>query len=154
LEAFDTIYPLPDENDPDADWFVSRLSRTEPSPLVRDALARLDAHWDRIATVLAAGATGTQVELGRFWQSLPGVLEVAAQQCDAALEASRSGPPAAQVAEREREASAERIAELGRLLGLAREEIADRDRRIAALLASTSWRITAPMRFFGRRLGR
>jgi lipopolysaccharide transport system ATP-binding protein len=46
----------------------------------------------------------------------------------------------------------ERIDELHKLLALARTEIAMRDDRITALLNSTSWKTTAPLRFLMRRL--
>lgn len=111
LVGFETIHPLPEE-DSEPDWFFSRLGRTAVPPRVGAAVDRLAVHWDRIASVLQAGRTCTSVAVGRFWQSLPGVLE---------------------------EAEA---------------EIAARDRRIADLEESTSWKVTAPFRFVGRSLGR
>jgi lipopolysaccharide transport system ATP-binding protein len=123
LAEFETIYPLPTEEDPDPDWFFSRLERTTVSPKVTAAQDRLAAHWDRIAEVLRGGATGTSVEVGRFWQSLPGLLESAALRRAASVAALET-------------------------------KIAARDRRIEELLESTSWKVTAPFRFIGRRLGR
>jgi lipopolysaccharide transport system ATP-binding protein len=119
LIGFDTIYPVPgspeaDSSDPD--WFFSRLGRTEVSPQVRAAVDRLAVHWDRIASVLHRGATDAGVAVGRFWQSLPGVLEAAALRREA--------------------------------------EVAKRERRILDLEESTSWKLTAPFRFVGRRMGR
>ncbi|HTQ81566.1 MAG TPA: hypothetical protein VMM92_16330, partial [Thermoanaerobaculia bacterium] len=96
------------------------------------------------------GTTGSPVAVGRFWQSLPGVLEEAAERRDAALAALEARGQVAANQER----AEERIAELRRLLALARTEIAARDRRISDLLKSTSWKLTAPVRFVGRRLGR
>jgi lipopolysaccharide transport system ATP-binding protein len=77
LMGFDTIYPSPGEHGSDPDWFFSRLGRTAASPQVGAAIGRLAVHWDRIAAVLRGGATATEVAVGRFWQSLPGLLEEA-----------------------------------------------------------------------------
>jgi lipopolysaccharide transport system ATP-binding protein len=206
LAELDGIHPLPAESDRDAEWFVSRLGKAPISPRVAGALDRLAAHWDRVAAIVRGGATETAVAIGRFWQSLPGLLEGHAARCDAALtalqtrsrptamagsdgsdaagriatlEAARSdaaGRIATLEAERsdavelggllerarteiaklesERADAASRISELSRLVALARTEIAARDRRIGQFLASTSWKVTSPLRFVGRRLGR
>ena len=122
LLGFETIHPLPAE-DSDPEWFFSRLGRAAVSPRVGAAVDRLASHWDRIASALQGDNTGTSEAVGRFWQSLPDVLEEAALR---------------------REAEAADL----------RTEIAARDRRIADLEESTSWKVTAPFRFFGRRFGR
>jgi hypothetical protein len=145
LADFAGIYPLPAEDDPDPSGFLSRLGKAPVSPQVGAALERLTEHWDRIAAAIKGGATGTPVAVGQFWQSLPGVLEEAAQRRDAAVAALEA---------RSQGAERERVAELSRLVTLARTEIAKRDRRIAELLQSTSWKVTSPFRFVGRRLGR
>jgi lipopolysaccharide transport system ATP-binding protein len=144
------IYPLPTEQDSDPSGFLSRLGKSPVAPQVDAARARLTEHWDKIAAVLEGGLTGTPVAVGRFWQSLPGVLEEAALRRDAAVAALE----ARSAVETERTKSEERIAELRRLLALARTEISTRDYRIAQLLKSTSWKLTSPLRFVGRRLGR
>ena len=46
----------------------------------------------------------------------------------------------------------ERLDDAARLLAVARAEADARDRRIAEIMASTSWRLTAPVRFVGHRL--
>jgi len=77
LEGFETIYPLPDETEMDPHLFITRLGKTRPSPEACATLDQLDHHWDHIATILHEGATETQSELNRFWQSLPNLLEAA-----------------------------------------------------------------------------
>lgn len=149
LAGFENIYPLPQE-DADPDAFRSRLGRTAVAPQVCAALERLERHWDRVAEVVVGGATDAKVALGRFWQSLPGVLEAAAQRQEAAATAAASQAALAAACASDRE----RIAELTQLVALARAEIVARDSRIAALLASTSWKVSAPVRFVGRRLRR
>ncbi len=118
LAGFETIRPVPgDFSDPAA--FFSRLGRKAVSPQVEAAAGRVGEHWDRMAEVLRARRgkpAGAHVAVGRFWQSLPGVLEAAAVRREA--------------------------------------EIALRERRIADLEASTSWKLTAALRWVGRRLGR
>ncbi len=130
LAGFETIRPLPgnasdasdtadtaDTGDPAA--FFSRLGRTAVLPQVEAAAARVGEHWDRMADILRArreASVDTHLAVGRFWQSLPGVLEAAAVRREA--------------------------------------EIALRERRIADLEGSTSWKVTAPLRSIGRRIGR
>ncbi len=151
LAEFDGIHPLPTAADHDAEWFVSRLGKGPISPRVAVAIARLTAHWDRVAEIVRGGATEGAIAAGRFWQSLPGLLEGHAERCQAALGVLQT---LSRSVETERSEAADRIAELSRLVALARKEIATRDRRIAQLLASTSWKVTAPLRIIGRRLGR
>jgi lipopolysaccharide transport system ATP-binding protein len=150
LADYEGLHPLPTAGVHDAEWFLSRLGRGAVAPGVADAVTRMTAHWDRIAAVVDSGPTESAAAVGRFWQSLPGVLEGHAARCRTALDATRS----AKTATHDKTESARRIAELTRLLALARGEIAARDRRIQQLLNSTSWKISAPMRFIGRRLGR
>jgi lipopolysaccharide transport system ATP-binding protein len=171
LADLDGIHPLPAELDHDAEWFLSRLGRSAISPQVASAVERLAAHWDRVAEVVRGGATDSAIAVGRFWQSLPGLIEGHATRGQAALAAldtlaqtteTERADAAARIAELTRQAQSgapeseagRRIAELTRLVALARAEIATRDRRIAQLLASTSWKLTAPLRFLGQRLGR
>lgn len=130
LSVFETIYQLDAGREPDPDWFLTRVGKTTPSTAARATLDQLSDHWDRVAAALEAGPGATQPALGRFWQSLPGLLEDAAG----------------------RHAEHERIDEFSRLLTRAREEIVARDHRVDALYRSTSWKLTSPLRFFGRSL--
>jgi len=137
LSRFETIYSLPDAAKTDPAWFRTRVGKTTPTPAARAAAEQLAQHWDRVSAVLQNGSTGTQRAVSQFLQSLPGLLEAA--------------PTRGEVAP---EASARRIAELSRLLDGARAEIRARDDRIATLLKSPSWKVTAPARFVTRNLKR
>lgn len=125
LLDFETLYQLDAKSDPDPDWLLSRVGRTAPPAAVEARLDPLRDHWDRIAAALEEGPRATQPALGRFWQSLPGLLE---------------------------EGKSQRVDELSRLLTVARQEIAARDRQAAALRQSNSWKLTSPLRLFGRAL--
>jgi Rps23 Pro-64 3,4-dihydroxylase Tpa1-like proline 4-hydroxylase len=131
LLDFEALYQLDADREPDPDWFLSRVGRAAPAAAVEARLAPLHDHWDRVAAALDDGPRATQPALGRFWQSLPGLLE-----------------------EREeaRDRQRQRIAESSRLLIVARHEITARDQQVAALYNSTSWKLTSPLRFFGRTL--
>jgi lipopolysaccharide transport system ATP-binding protein len=153
LAEFEGLYPLPTDDD-DVDAFASRLGKSPRSPKVDEAIERLKAHWDRIAQLVRGGRTDATAGLARFWQSLPGLVEGHAQRADAAVAALQSRTESIAERKRERATASDRIAELRRLVALARSEIATRDYRIKQLLTSTSWRVTAGMRAVGRRLGR
>jgi lipopolysaccharide transport system ATP-binding protein len=154
LLGFDGIHPVPAGPDEDPEPFLSRLGRTAVPPQVDAAIERLKLHWDGIAAAIRAGRTDGALAFGRFWQSLPGLLEGHAARSAAAAAAAQELAAARETLGAERAAAASRIAELRRLVAMARTEIAVRDRRIAQLLSSTSWRLSAPLRFVGRRLGR
>ena len=125
LSEFETIFPLPREDENNARWFLSRLGKSCPPMRAQRALAQLDEHWDRVAKIIREGKVNTPPRLGRFLQSLPGLLESAAAE-------SAAG---------QRQAD-----ELKHDLALANS-------RIRALYSSRSFRITAPLRHIVRRLG-
>jgi lipopolysaccharide transport system ATP-binding protein len=157
LLDFETIYPMPKGDEPDAERFVARLGKTPPSAAARTALDALAMHWDQVASAIGQGSTTTQTVLNQFWQSLPELLETGTMpdEKNAGLQrrigqsrAARAGPGAA------RPETKRRIDELNKLLALARAEIVARDERIAALYNSPSWKVTAPLRFIRRTLKR
>jgi hypothetical protein len=90
LSAFDKIYQLAKDSEPDLDWFLARVGRTSPSKTALSTLNQLAQHWDNIATVLLSGPTNTQPPLNRFWQSLPGLLEDGANRRAASVEVLES----------------------------------------------------------------
>jgi hypothetical protein len=138
LEDFETIFVLPGEGEPDIDWFLARVGRTQPSAAARATCEPLCNHWNRIAEALRAEPTATSPVLNRFWQSLPALLEDA--------------PSAA--AQREAAQLQAKLDDTGRQLTAARAGLSTRDARIADIMASRSWRLTAPLRFVGRHLRR
>jgi lipopolysaccharide transport system ATP-binding protein len=152
LTGVEGIYPLPTEHDTDPNSFLERLAMPAISPAVGDALDRLSKHWDRIATTLWGGITDAPVAVGQFWQALPALLEDAVRHRDAAVEALNARSEAIAALDAQHASREQRIAELTRLLGLARAEIAMRDGTIAGFLKSKSWKVTAPLRFVGKRL--
>lgn len=158
LLDFETIYQLDADREPDPDWFLARVGRTAPSAAARATLDQLADHWDRAAAALKAGPSTPQPALGRFWQSLPGLLEDAA---DRHVETERIDElngllalETGRIDELNRRLALEnsRLTLANRLRTLAREEIVARDHRINALYNSTSWKLTSPLRFFGRAL--
>lgn len=141
LQHFETIYGLPPDGEPDPDWFLTRVGRTQPSASVRATDQPLREHWDRVAAALKAQAAPTAPALNRFWQSLPITLEEAAARVDQAVAAL----------ETERAERAETQDRLNDALGLL-TVTAGRDGRITEIMDSVSWGLTAPVRFLGRRL--
>jgi lipopolysaccharide transport system ATP-binding protein len=133
LADFETIYALPKTTGIEPQWFLSRLGKSPPSKAADTNLAQLANHWDRIATILGEGAITTQPALNRFWQTLPNLLEAADQRTKRLLESAD---------------------ERKRLLLRSREEVAERDDRIATLYNSPSMKATAPLRFLMRNLKR
>lgn len=137
LAGLGAIFRLPVESRLDPDWLLARLGKAAPSAAVRSMLDSLAGHWDHVAEVLRTGPTAPQPELDQFWQELPGWLE---------------SPVATEALKKDLADQWERIEELGRLMSLARTQIAVRDQRMAAIHSSNSWKLTSPLRFFGRRL--
>lgn len=127
LSGYDGVAFLPREGEIDPRWFEARLGRGPVSPPARAALDRLSVHWDHMAAALTGGPNPRALPaLGRFWQSLPGVLESSVERRPETV--ADHGPT---VAEREREIRALR-------------------RDVAVLQGSWSWKLTAPLRALRR----
>jgi Rps23 Pro-64 3,4-dihydroxylase Tpa1-like proline 4-hydroxylase len=72
LREFETIHPQSTLRDSDPQWFLSRIGKRPPASIP----PQLDAHWNRVADVIRAGAlASTARAVGRFWQTLPSLLE-------------------------------------------------------------------------------
>ena len=132
LRRFDGVFDLPPNGQPDIEWFLARVGRTTPSAAARATYQPLSDHWDRIAAALLAEPASTRPKLEHFWQSLPALLE------DAAM---REVEPR------------DWLDGVARQLTVARAETAAQEARIAEIHASISWKLTAPLRFVGRRIG-
>ncbi|HEY0371381.1 MAG TPA: polysaccharide pyruvyl transferase family protein, partial [Thermoanaerobaculia bacterium] len=72
LRGFESIHSQSEMRASDGQWFLSRIGKRAPAPIPPE----LDAHWDRIADVVHAGARpSTSPAIGAFWQTLPSLLE-------------------------------------------------------------------------------
>ena len=136
LLGFENIHSLASDREPDLNWFLKRLGKTQPSAAVQAASEKLAHHWDRVATVLLAGATDTECSVNKFWQAIPSLLETGAIRNDELAKGF-------EVKQAEKQT---RIDELSRLLDLARADIQQRDDRIASRHHSRSWEVAAPLR--------
>ncbi len=75
LKDLETIFVLPPNGHVDADWFLARVGRKPPSRAALAALGALNDHWNRVAAVFQTKQPETAPMLGRFWHTLPGLLE-------------------------------------------------------------------------------
>jgi hypothetical protein len=76
LRDFETIYPLSAVEESGAEWFVSRVGKRKPLPALETNLRLLADHWDRAAAAIRKGTdASTGAAVGKFWQSLPILLE-------------------------------------------------------------------------------
>jgi len=81
LRDFETIYPLSAVLELGAEWFAARIGRRKPLPALETNLRLLAGHWDRVVTAIRNGTdASTGAAIGRFWQSLPFILEEAARE--------------------------------------------------------------------------
>jgi lipopolysaccharide transport system ATP-binding protein len=175
LQNFETLFELPLNGEPNLEWFISRVGRKATPAAACANYNLLRNHWDRIAAELQAEAAPTAPSLDRFWQSLPALLEdsanreveavaqlrVEAQRLRESLTATRSETAAIQLgldaaleqlAQAQKESAERQISfdDILRQLIVARAGTAWRDARIAEIMASISWKLTAPLRFVGR----
>jgi lipopolysaccharide transport system ATP-binding protein len=79
LQDFETIFLLPPDGHAEVDWFLARVGRKPPCCAALAALGALNHHWNRIAAILQQQKPQTAPALGRFWQSLPSLLEKASE---------------------------------------------------------------------------
>jgi lipopolysaccharide transport system ATP-binding protein len=70
-----SIHPLPVDDAAGVDAFLARLGRRAPPRELEPLVAGVAAHWDRVAAAIRGGPTGSRAAVGRFLQSLPGILE-------------------------------------------------------------------------------
>jgi lipopolysaccharide transport system ATP-binding protein len=76
LRDFETIYPLSAVRKFGPEWFASRIGKRKPPPAMDTQLRLLSNHWDRVVTAIRNGPDASAcAEIGRFWQSLPLILE-------------------------------------------------------------------------------
>lgn len=76
LREFETIYPLAAVQASGAEWLVSRIGKRKPLPALKTNLGLLAEHWDRTADAIRKGTdASTGAAIGKFWQSLPLLLE-------------------------------------------------------------------------------
>ena len=101
-------------------------------------------HWDRAAADSPQTGAGSPA-LNRFWQAIPSWFEEAA----AVSEKDPVKPPAWAPQAAELQA---RLEEANAALAASRAETAAKEARIADLLSSLSWKVTAPLRLAGRPL--
>lgn len=158
LQGFKTLYHLAKDEETDPDWFLQRLGKTKPSTAAQTALKQLERHWDCVAVALETSATATQPAVNQFWQSLPMLLEGEAfrYQSMVMVSAARSTEQQNRLDEsnlRLEQAHAEIAAQDDRL-NLASAEMVTHGERTAALYNSTTWKITAPLRFILHNLKR
>ncbi len=76
LREFEAIYPLSAVRESGAEWLVARIGKRKPLPALDTNLGLLADHWDRAAEAIRKGTdASTGAAIGRFWQSLPILLE-------------------------------------------------------------------------------
>lgn len=167
LAGFDSLHVLPDAGGADAQWFIARVGKTQPSKAAREAADALVGHWDKVAEIIRHGKTSSRPALNAFWQNLPNLLETAAERCevlqrqvrqlgqDIALGATRIlelQNAAAEDNTRHREdlLASQRIQQ--EQLLLLSQQLALSDARVDQLQNSSSFRITAPLRSIARGL--
>jgi len=131
-------------------WFEARLAQRAQGSEMSGISASLDRHWDKVALAFSPGREIPQRLSGLLWQQLPVLLEgtdrIAAPENVIAERDRRISILDALVIERDGQIVAVK-ASLDRM----RAEVTKRNDWLRALLNSTSWKMTAPLRWVGRR---
>jgi hypothetical protein len=126
------------------DAVVATMGRRPSTPVARAALADLLAALPRALRARDAAESGHGDESARVAELE--AREAASAEAQAWLVARREELDQLEQSLRPSPVDHARVAELEHLLDLARIEIQHRDARLAAMEASTSWRVTAPLR--------
>ena len=134
LSDFDTVFSLPTGQEIDIAWFLSRLGKKAPSPVIAAATDRLARHWDRIAAHITEGRGARTPrrplnELNELYEALRAIFDNRAAGFET------------------------QIAELTRQLADSHHEISIRNEEIRNLQHS-SWRVTERGRCLLRTLRR
>jgi hypothetical protein len=153
LAQYETVHTFGHDGDIGPEWFQERLDRRGLGSEMAETLRALQVHWDRVAASVSAPRGRTMGALDEFAQQLPVLLEARAQLSRegelllAHVEAA-AGARDSELADA-RTALSARDAEVGRLAATLRA----RDEEIRQFRQSTSWRLTAPLRW-AKRLAR
>jgi lipopolysaccharide transport system ATP-binding protein len=162
LDGMGAVHALPAASDLSPHWLLSRLGRRATAPELREQERAVAHHWDTVAKALQSGPSHTRQTLDRFWQTLPGMLEQAAGDAHTVSQLramvndarQRTAEDDTRLAEgrRERDALQAELTAARAQINSARTAAQARDRELADLLNSRSWKLTAPARFVGRRM--
>jgi len=150
LAAFESVFPLPADDEPDPRWILDRIGRKSPSAAAQQAAGQLVEYWDEVADVLRAGRSATPPAFPRFWQDLPNWLESAVDRQETLADdhAHREQALLADLAHAHAQltASAAALDETGHRLALMTAAKDEAEHQLALQRAAEAARITARLR--------